>query len=232
MLDLNFSLKRGDFTLQVCTTLQAPITGILGASGNGKSTLLLTIAGLIKPHEGFVSLNNVRLSDAQARVWVPPHKRRVGLVFQEGYLLPHLSVRNNLLFGYRNIPPAQRRIELDAVVSVLEIEHFLERKPSTLSGGERQRVALGRALLYSPSLLLLDEPLSALDEKLKLQILPFFLQIYSEFGIPMVYVTHSRPELDVLTNEHLIMRDGRLFSDDVAYDPSLGRLDGGFFNQF
>jgi molybdate transport system ATP-binding protein len=210
MLDLNFTFRRTEFNLQICTKIDAPITGILGASGSGKSTLLSIIAGLLKPQRGYVALNHSTLSNAQTNMWIPPHKRRVGLVFQDGQLLPHLTVRKNLLYGYKNILPEQRHFELDAVVNLLEIDHLLERKPSALSGGEKQRVALGRAVLYSPSLLLLDEPLSALDERLKNQILPFFLRIQSEFKIPMIYVTHSIREIESLTDVQLVMDEGKL----------------------
>lgn len=212
MLDLDFTFKRDDFCLEINAKIDGAITGILGASGSGKSTLLAVIAGLLKPQQGHIKLDNQSLFDAAANIWIPPHKRRVGLVFQDGQLLPHLSVHNNLLYGYRNIVPAQRHFELKEVAKLLEIEHLLERKANALSGGEKQRVALGRAVLYSPSLLLLDEPLSSLDERLKNQILPFFLRIKSECNIPMIYVTHSPREIEFLTNTHLTMSDGHLMS--------------------
>jgi molybdate transport system ATP-binding protein len=214
VLDLNFKFQRADFSLQVHTQIDAPITGILGASGSGKSTLLAIIAGLLKPQQGYMTLNNLCLSNTHTKIWVPPHQRRIGLVFQDGQLLPHLSVRSNLLYGYKNIFPAQRHFELHTVVNLLEIEHLLERNTKSLSGGEKQRVALGRAILYSPDLLLLDEPLSALDERLKNQILPFFLRIKTEFAIPMIYVTHSASELELLTDTRLVMMDGELLAED------------------
>jgi len=214
VLDLDLSFKRDNFCLQVCTKMDSEIPGILGASGSGKSTLLALIAGLLKPQKGYIKLNNQCLFDAKANVWIPPHKRRVGLVFQDGQLLPHLSVHNNLLYGYRNIESGQRHFELSEIAKLLEIEHLLERKANALSGGEKQRVALGRAVLYSPSILLLDEPLSSLDERLKNQILPFFLRIKSECKIPMVYVTHSPREIEFLTDTCLIMRDGQLVSNE------------------
>ncbi len=210
MLDIEFTFQRHDFILQGCAKINSPITGILGASGSGKSTLLAVIAGLLKPQQGRVVLDDQTLFNAATNTWVPPHKRRIGLVFQDGQLLPHLSVRNNLLYGYHNILPERRRFELDAVVNLLEIEQLLTRKPNSLSGGEKQRVALGRAILYSPSLLLLDEPLSALDERLKNQILPFFLRIKSEFNIPMIYVTHSSREIEFLTDSWFTMSEGKL----------------------
>lgn len=213
MLDLDFTYKRDDFCLQVCTKIEGQITGILGASGSGKSTLLAVIAGLLKPQQGHIKLNDRSLFEAKTNIWIPPHKRLVGLVFQDGQLLPHLSVHNNLLYGYRNIAPEQRHFELKEIAKLLEIEHLLERKANALSGGEKQRVALGRAVLYSPSLLLLDEPLSSLDERLKNQILPFFLRIKSECKIPMIYVTHSPREIKFLTDTHLTMSDGQFIAN-------------------
>ena len=218
MLDLDFKFTRDQFCMQICTKLDAPITGILGASGSGKSTLLAVIAGLLKPQIGHVLLGERTLfslhSDSGSKVWTPPHKRRIGLVFQDGQLLPHLSVRDNLLYGYRNITVEQRHFSVAEIASLFEIDHLLSRKTNTLSGGEKQRVALGRAVLYSPELLLLDEPLSALDERLKNQILPFFLRIKSECKIPMVYVTHSPREIEFLTNTQLIMSGGQLVAEE------------------
>ncbi|MET0357236.1 MAG: ATP-binding cassette domain-containing protein [Cellvibrio sp.] len=198
MLDLDFSFKRDSFLLQISTKIHAPITGILGASGSGKTTLLAIIAGLLKPQTGHISLTNRTLFSAKVNeknIWVPPHKRRIGLVFQDGQLLPHLSVHKNLLYGYHNISADQRHFSLKEIVELLEIDHLLELKTNKLSCGEKQRVALGRAVLYSPDLLLLDEPLSALDERLKNQILPFFLRIKSEIKIPIIYVTHYPREI-------------------------------------
>ena len=214
MLELNFEFKRADFSLSAVQVFNAPITGILGASGSGKSTLLALIAGLLKPQRGFIKLNGQSVFGNDPKIWVPPHKRHIGLVFQDGQLLPHLTVRKNLLYGYNNIHAAQRRFHLDTVVDLLEISHLLERRPGNLSGGEKQRVALGRAVLYSPELLLLDEPLSALDERLKQQILPFFLRIYAECKIPMVYVTHALSELQFLTNNYLHVQDGKLLASE------------------
>lgn len=213
MLELDFEFKRDTFSLRVTQQIDAPITGILGASGSGKSTLLGVIAGLLKPQHGHIKLNNKTLFDATQKIWVPPHKRHVGLVFQDGQLMPHMDVRRNLLYGYEHIAPAERRFNLNAIVDLLEIGQLLARRPNTLSGGEKQRVALGRAVLYSPDYLLLDEPLSALDERLKQQILPFFQRIYTECQIPMIYVTHALSELEYLTETRLFVRDGVLASD-------------------
>lgn len=210
MLEVDVYFQREEFSLQAVQNFSAPISGVFGASGSGKSTLLALIAGLLKPKQGRISLNGKILCDARAQVWTPPHQRHIGLVFQDGQLLPHLSVRNNLLYGYQNISPQQRRFALDSIVELLEIGALLGRKPAQLSGGEKQRVALGRAVLYSPELLLLDEPLSALDERLKQQILPFFLRIHDECKIPMIYVTHAMSELNFLTSQRFVVQDGKL----------------------
>jgi molybdate transport system ATP-binding protein len=214
VLELDFSFQRDAFSLRVCKQFSAPITGILGASGSGKSTLLALIAGLLKPQQGFISLNKNMMCNSQTKIWVPPHRRRIGLVFQEGQLLPHLSVRRNLLYGYNNVAPKFRRFSLDAIVELLELSELLERSPRALSGGEKQRVALGRAVLYAPDLLLLDEPLSALDERLKQQILPFFLRIYAECKIPMIYVTHALTEVNYLTDCYMRVERGELLQAD------------------
>jgi molybdate transport system ATP-binding protein len=141
---------------------------------------------------------------------VPAWRRHFGLVFQDGQLFPHLSVRDNLLYGHDRLPPERRLLTFDTVLQLLEIGHLLERRPALLSGGERQRVALGRALLYSPRLLLLDEPLSSLDERLKQQILPFLKRVKDETRIPMLYVTHARAEVEFLADRVLLMERGRL----------------------
>ncbi|HVK99195.1 MAG TPA: ATP-binding cassette domain-containing protein [Dongiaceae bacterium] len=210
MLELDFSLRRGDFQLQAQHNLHHPVTGILGPSGGGKSTLLAAVAGLLKPHQGTIRLDGRVLFDSASRIHVPAHQRHIGLVFQDRQLLPHLSVRNNLLYGFHNIAPHERRFTLEAVVELLEIGSLLDRKPRTLSGGEQQRVALGRAILYSPQLLLLDEPLSALDERLKNQILAFLLRIKQECDIPMLYVTHAVSEVHFLADCCYTMEAGRL----------------------
>lgn len=224
MLKLAFSFQRDTFRLQVEQTLDKPITGILGPSGSGKSTLLALIAGLLKPQSGSIQLNEKVLCDRHRHIWVPPHQRHIGLVFQDGQLLPHLSVQQNLAYGYHNIPQSQRRFSMDSVIELLELAPLLGRRPAALSGGEKQRVALGRAVLYSPELLLLDEPLSALDERLKQQILVFLLRIYDEYKIPMVYVTHAQREVDYLTGEQLYVEAGELHRLTISLNnpPSQG----------
>lgn len=210
MLSCDFSYRRRQFELNIALQTQAQVTGILGASGSGKSTLLKVLAGLLKPQQGRIEFNEQVFFDSQTRQYTPSYQRHVGLVFQDGQLFPHLNVRQNLLYGYRHLKPAQRRFELAQIVALLDIDALIERRITQLSGGEAQRVALGRALLYSPRLLLLDEPLSALDVRLKQQILPFFARIRDEIQIPMIYVTHQPQELEYLQADILHMAQGKL----------------------
>lgn len=209
LLAINAEFNRGNFNLQIHETLTAPVTGLFGPSGCGKSTLLALMAGLLTPARGSITLRGRVLFDSTQHINLPSHQRRIGLVFQDGQLFPHLNVRHNLLYGYRNLTADQRHFELDTVVGLLELAPLLARKPRQLSGGEQQRVALGRALLYSPDLLLLDEPLSALDKDLKSQILPFLARL-RDVGIPMLYVTHSFDEIAYLTETWLTMEEGRI----------------------
>ncbi len=209
MLALDLDLQRGDFRLTLDTTLTAPVTGLFGPSGSGKSTLLALIAGLLRPTRGRITLDDTVLVDTARRIFLPPHQRHIGLVFQDAQLFPHFTVRQNLLYGWQRLNAGQRRFELNAVCDLLEIGHLLARQPRQLSGGERQRVALGRAILYSPRLLLLDEPLAALDDRLKAQILPFLGRIRDETGLPMLYVSHARQEIAYLTEAVIGLEGGR-----------------------
>jgi molybdate transport system ATP-binding protein len=210
MLSLDCTFERGGFRLHARAEIERGVTGISGPSGCGKSTLLALVAGLLRPRSGRIRFAEEVLADGG--VFVPAWRRRFGLVFQDGQLFPHLSVRGNLLYGYRRRRAAERRLDLDAVTELLEIGPLLGRRPAQLSGGERQRVALGRALLYSPRLLLLDEPLSALDERLKQQILPFLRRVKEETRIPMIYVSHSTAEVQYLADRVLFMEQGELAS--------------------
>lgn len=209
-LELDLEFRRGALELSAQATIEGGTTGICGPSGSGKSTLLALIAGLLRPQRGFIRFDGTALSDPGRGVFVPPWQRHFGLVFQDGQLFPHLSVRQNLLYGWQRLRPGERRFELDQVTQLLEIERLLERRTAQLSGGERSRVALGRALLYSPRLLLMDEPLSALDDRLKEQILPFLKRVRDEIRIPMLYVTHSRAEVEYLAERVLRIDDGLL----------------------
>lgn len=209
-MKFDLSFQRGEFQLVARAELDGGVTGVCGPSGSGKSTLLALLAGLLRPNAGSLNFSGEDLVDTQRRIFVPAWQRHFGLVFQSGMLFPHLSVRDNLLYGFNRLNASERRLDLKTVTALLEIESLLARRPDQLSGGERQRVALGRALLYSPRLLLMDEPLSSLDERLKQQILPFLKRIKTETRIPMIYVTHAQAEVDYLADRVLRMEDGRL----------------------
>ena len=210
MLNFDFRYARGGFELSARASVGRGVTGICGPSGSGKSTLLALLAGLLRPKAGLVRFEDEVLVDTERKIFVPAWRRHFGLVFQDGQLFPHMTVRRNLLYGHDRLPPDARHFELDAVLQLLEIGHLLDRRPTLLSGGERQRVALGRALLYSPRLLLLDEPLASLDERLKQQILPFLKRVELETRIPMLYVTHARAEVDYLADRVLTMEQGKI----------------------
>ena len=218
MLEVDIRLRRGEHEMAFKLDVDAPVSGVFGPSGSGKSTLLHCVSGLLRPDSGRMVLNGEALFDAAAGRYLPPHRRHVGLVFQDAQLFPHLSVRDNLLYGYRRLAPQQRRFELGPVAELLEIGELLERRPGQLSGGQKQRVALGRALLYSPQLLLLDEPLSALDERLKRQILPFLRRIRDLAQIPMLYVSHSLDEILYLTQTLTLVDQGRVVGHGACLD--------------
>ncbi|MBC2772979.1 molybdenum ABC transporter ATP-binding protein [Rhizobium sp. AQ_MP] len=207
MLELAIRHRQGDFTLQADLTLGEGLTALFGASGSGKTTLINAVAGLIRPEEGRIAFNGETWSDAST--FLPPHRRRIGYVFQEGRLFPHLTVLQNLRYGERLLPRAERREDLTRISSLLGITDLLARRPSHLSGGEKQRVALGRALMASPKLLLMDEPLSALDAALKAQILPYIERIRDEFGVPILYVSHSVEEVARLANAVVTFDHGK-----------------------
>ena len=191
MISVAVKLERHDFSLDVAFAGGAGVTGLFGPSGCGKTTVIRLVAGLECPDEGRIVLGDRVLTDTATRTRVPPHRRRIGLVFQDAQLFPHFDVATNLAYGRHFTARPLRRIETAAVVEVLGIGHLMKRRPATLSGGEKQRVAIGRALLTSPDLLLMDEPLAALDDQRKLEILPFVERLRDEFAIPILYVSHS-----------------------------------------
>lgn len=206
MIDVDVALDRGDFSLDVAFTAGARVTGLFGHSGSGKTTLLHVLSGLVRPDRGRILLDGEPLLDADRGIHVPPHRRRIGVVFQEARLFPHLSVDANLRYGMRG-PDAP---DHDGVVELLDLEPLLERRPHGLSGGEHQRVAIGRALLRGPRLLLLDEPLASLDRPRRRRILPFLKRIRDELGIPAVYVSHELEEILQLTDELVLLDGGRV----------------------
>lgn len=201
MIDCHIQLKQGQFDLDQRFQSDQSVIGLFGASGSGKTTILHSIAGLVTPQAGWIKIKNQTWFDQAQKINLTTQQRRIGLVFQDAQLFPHKNVRQNLLFGFKHIQPQQRQFEVDYIIELLKLEHLIERMPIKLSGGEKQRVALGRALLYSPQLLLLDEPLSALDAAHKAEIIPFFQSVKQELGIPMLYVSHDKSEIEQLTHE-------------------------------
>lgn len=200
VLDCDFTLKFKKFTLEQSFQSNASVIGLFGPSGIGKSSILHAIAGIVTPAHGFIKINDQVWFDSNQEINLPIQKRRVGLVFQDAQLFPHKNVLENLRFGFKRIPESQRKFEFERIVELLKLDALLERMPNKLSGGEKQRVALGRAILYSPNILLLDEPLSALDAEHKAEIIPFFQEIKNDIKIPMLYVTHDRMEIEALTD--------------------------------
>ncbi len=200
IFDCDFELRMGKFELKQRFQSEQSVVALYGPSGVGKTSILHAIAGISTPQAGWIRINDQLWFDQAQGINLSTQKRHVGLVFQDAQLFPHKTVMQNLLFGYRRLPPAKRRFEPDYMIELLKLDHLLTRKPIKLSGGEKQRVALGRALLYSPELLLLDEPLSALDAVHKTEIIPFFQRVKNEINIPMLYVSHDMSEIQQLTD--------------------------------
>jgi len=206
----------GAFLLDADFSVRGERIGIFGPSGGGKSTLVGIIAGLAGPDKGTIVLDDEVIFDSGAGRNVRPEHRRMGMVFQRPSLFPHLSVKGNLLYGFKRCPPEARKIAFDDVVEVLKIGNLLDRGVKHLSGGEKQRVAIGRAVLGSPRLLLLDEPLSALDDSLKFQIVPFLNEACEVFRIPYLFISHSLLEMRVMTDIVLHMAGGRVVEQTTA----------------
>jgi len=194
-------------------SLDVPASGVLalfGPSGSGKTTLVRCLAGLEQAPNGFLQVGDDVWQDQSRGLYVPMYRRPIGYVFQDARLFPHMSVRSNLTYGLKRTPPDQRKVSLEQVVDILGIDPLLERRPHKLSGGEQQRVAIGRALLTSPRLLLLDEPLSSLDSERKREVLPFIQRLYKELHVPIVYVSHSVGEILQLAHRVAFLQAGQL----------------------
>jgi len=217
-LDFACRLERPGFHFDVAFSSRGGVVALFGASGSGKSTAIRLIAGLERPEAGRIIANGEVLLDTAARLCVAPHRRRLGLVFQDPLLFPHLNVRKNLTYARRFHVPGEHSVDLDRVIGVLGLERLLDRRPDTLSGGEKSRVAIGRALLSSPRLLLMDEPLAALDAPRRLEILPFIETVRDVFGIGIVYVSHAVDEVARLARHIVRLDAGRVVASGTPAD--------------
>lgn len=207
MIDLAFDMRveQGVFVLEVADRSRVEVLGLFGSSGAGKTTMLEALAGIRKPTRGEIVVGGVTMFSVARDIDVPPRHRRIGYVPQDALLFPHMSVRGNLLFGAKASP-----LELNTLAEMLEITPLLDRRVHGLSGGERQRIALGRALMTHPALLLMDEPLAAVDRARRERILPYLLRIRRELHVPLIYVTHDLQELEQIADRILVIADGRV----------------------
>jgi molybdate transport system ATP-binding protein len=215
-LDVTVRHRLERITIEVRLAAGAGLTAIVGPSGAGKTTLLHVIAGLIVPDDGTVVLGGDVLLDRARGIVVPPDRRRIGYVTQDSRLFPHLTVRQNLAYGHWFTPPDRRRLTVDAVAGMLDLGAFLARRPARLSGGERQRVALGRALVTSPRLLLLDEPLAAVDVGRRQEILPYLDRLRQELALPTIYVTHTLEEVRARAESIVTLDEGRVVATEAG----------------
>jgi molybdate transport system ATP-binding protein len=212
VLVVDIEKRLGDFNLAAKFETAGGVTALYGPSGSGKTSIVNMIAGLVKPDRGRIVLDDVVLFEGATRVNVPPHRRHIGYVFQEGRLFPHLTVAQNLEYGRWMHGLARDPADHERIVALLDIGHLLNRRPGHLSGGERQRVAVGRALLMRPRLLLLDEPLASLDRARKREILPYLARLRDEAKVPMIYVSHQAGEIVRLASQVVRIEDGRVLA--------------------
>ncbi|MGF7162533.1 molybdate transport system ATP-binding protein [Rhodoligotrophos appendicifer] len=215
-LSVDVHHRQGDFALDMAFESSGRLTALFGASGSGKTTLVNMIGGLIRPQVGRIAIDGRVLVDTKAGIFVPAHRRRIGYVFQDARLFPHLTVSQNLRYGRFFTPPSQRYADLEAVIDLLGIGTLLDRRPGRLSGGEKQRVAIGRALIASPKLILMDEPLASLDDARKAEILPYIERLRDETKIPVVYVSHSIAEVSRLATDAVILSGGQILASGPA----------------
>ncbi|HEY8260774.1 MAG TPA: molybdenum ABC transporter ATP-binding protein [Methylosinus sp.] len=215
MIAVDVILRRGDFALVAAFESKARILALYGPSGSGKTTLSHLVAGLAAPDSGRIFVNGIALVDSERRLFTPPEKRRIGLVFQDAMLFPHLDVRRNILFGHFFTPREERRVPFDAVVETLGVAHLLRRRAGTLSGGERQRVGLARALLCSPRLLVMDEPMASLDFDRRQEIMSLIERLRDEFRIPILLVSHAADEILRLADEVVALDRGRVVAQGL-----------------
>jgi molybdate transport system ATP-binding protein len=223
-LEVEVYCRLGSFILDAGFNAEGRLIALFGRSGAGKTSLVNIIGGLLAPERGRVAIDGRVLVDTASGVFVPMHRRRIGYVFQEPRLFPHLTVRQNLRYGSWFAPAAERRESFERVVELLGIGALLGRRPGLLSGGERQRVAIGRALLASPRLLLMDEPLASLDDPRKAEILPYIERLRDEAGVPIVYVSHSMAEVARLASTVVLLADGKVAASGPVTE-IMARLD-------
>jgi len=210
MLKIEIEKNHSDFHLSLSLHIASGFTALYGASGSGKTTTLNLIAGLLKPSDGEITLHGTVLFSKTRRINLSPQQRRIGYIFQESRLFPHLSVQENLAFGYHQLPARQRKFDLSDVIEVTGVGSFLERSPGNLSGGEKQRVAIARALLASPEFLLMDEPVAALDIPTRYALLKFIKHIHQELTLPILYVSHDVSHVLTFADEVVVLRHGRI----------------------
>jgi len=223
-LDVAVAHRLGGFALDAAFVSPGGLTALFGRSGAGKTSIVNAIAGLIRPERGRVVIDGEVLTDTGGGIFVPKHRRRIGYVFQEGRLFPHMTVRQNLLYGAWFARGRRSGAEFDQIVGLLGIDRLLPRRPAGLSGGEKQRVAIGRALLARPRLLVMDEPLASLDEGRKAEILPYIERLRDETRVPIVYVSHSIVEVTRLATTLVIVSEGRVAASGPTAE-IMGRLD-------
>lgn len=232
-LEVDIEKQFPGFSSKICFTLTCEKCGVFGPSGSGKSTLMNLLSGLTAPDIGYIRLNNTTLFDSKQKINLPANKRKIGVVFQHSHLFPHMNVRKNLFYGVKRNKGTVQPIDQDHLISVLELESLLERKVTKLSGGEKQRVALGRTILACPDLILMDEPLSGLDGRLKYQIIPYLQRVFSDFSIPLVFISHSIEEMRMMTDEVLVLHKGaiakQIGTEELARS-SLGSGGRGYIN--
>jgi len=224
ILEVALEKRLGDFSFAAEFFIKGQRLGVFGPSGSGKSTLMNLLAGLLPADRGMLRLDGAVLFDSARRINLPPERRRIGVVFQHAHLFPHLNVRRNLLYGYQRVPRAERSLDPESICRALNLDGLLERNAMTLSGGERQRVALGRTLLACPRLILMDEPLTGLDAGLKYQIIPYLQKVFAEFGIPLVFISHSLNEMRLMTDEVLVFNHGGLTAQVSAEELARQRM--------
>jgi len=219
VIQLNFACQhrfRSGFELDIQFDARDRVTCLFGPSGSGKSTILSMIAGLVHPHSGSIRLGERMLVDTQKKIDIPVDQREIGFVFQDHRLFPHMTVLANLQYGYKRSKRPEKQVEFQRVVDVLELDAMLNRYPRNLSGGQRQRVSLGRALLSGPELLLMDEPLAALDDDLKHRILEYLDRIISEWQIATIFVSHSQTEVRRLADWVVVVKEGRVVTQGTS----------------